>query len=132
MNTVSEVTTSRETSPSTAAAVRRRVQVPRVDVRESSDAFQIVADVPGVAADGVEVTVEENVLSVIARTSHEAPNGYRQVYGNGGPTEYRRAFHLSEKVAREGIAATLKNGTLILQVPKAREAQPRRISVQAA
>ena len=69
MNTVSEVTTSRETSPSTAAAVRRRVQVPRVDVRESSDAFQIVADVPGVAADGVEVTVEENVLSVICPRS---------------------------------------------------------------
>jgi HSP20 family molecular chaperone IbpA len=132
MNQAAEVTEGRSKTPATAESSRRLVHAPRVDVRETSDAFHVVADLPGVDQDGVEVTVERDVLSIVARTKREAPEGYRRVYGPPAATEYRRAFTLSEKIDRDGIQATLKLGRLSLTVPKAREALPRRISIQAA
>src|SRR6185369_8342636 len=98
----------------------------------TTDAFYVVADLPGVDQDGVEVTVEKDVLSIVGRTKREAPEGYQRVYGPAAATEYRRSFTLSEKIDRDGIQATLKLGRLSLTVTKVREAQPRRISVQAA
>jgi len=132
MNQATEVTEARPKTPAAAEFSRRVVHAPRVDVRETSDAFHVVADLPGVDQDGVEVTVEKDVLNIVARTKREVPEGYRRVYGSAAATEYRRAFTLSERIDRDGIQATLKLGTLRLTVPKAREALPRRISVQAA
>ncbi len=110
----------------------RIVHAPRVDVHESPDAFLVVVDLPGVTEQGLDVTVEKSTLTVSGKVDLHAPAGYRRLYGHEAPTEYRRAFTLSEAVDRDRIEASLRHGTLRLTLPKARAAQPRRIAVQAA
>jgi HSP20 family protein len=118
-------------TPVAAREGNRVVQVPRVDIREADAAYRVIADMPGVAPEGVEVTVERNVLTIVGRADRHAPEGYRQVYGGPLATEYRRVFTLGDRIDTQAIEATLKHGTLVLTLPKAREAQPRRIQVAA-
>ena len=133
MNETREMSEVRVATPAAAPRPTRRVvHVPRVDVRETADAFHVVADLPGVDHDSVAVTVEKDVLTIAAQAKPGAFEGYRRVYGPSPATGYRRVFTLSEKVDREGIEASLKNGTLRVTVPKAREAVPRKIAIQAA
>ncbi len=132
MNESREISEVRAETPVAPRQTRRVVHVPRVDVRETADAFHVVADLPGVDPNGVSVTVEKDVLSIAAQAKRGAFEGYRRVYGQIPATDYRRVFTLGEKVDRDGIAASLKNGTLRVTVPKAREAVPRKIAIQAA
>jgi HSP20 family molecular chaperone IbpA len=130
MNEVTRESSHEAAAPAVAQDKSRRVvQVPRVDIREGADAYRVVADLPGVGPEGVEATVERNVLTIIGRADREAPDGYRHVYGAPAPTEYRRVFTLSDRIDTTRIEASMKNGTLVLTLPKAVEAQPRRISV---
>ncbi|MBU6283552.1 Hsp20/alpha crystallin family protein [bacterium] len=110
----------------------RVVHVPRVDVAESKDSFLVVADLPGVSQEDVEVTVEKNVLTIAARAEARVPEGYEHRFGGRAPVEWRRSFTLGDAIDREAIAATMKNGILRLTLPKASRVLPRRISVRAA
>jgi HSP20 family molecular chaperone IbpA len=110
---------------------RRLVHVPRVDVSESKDAFLVVAELPGVGQDGVEITIEKNVLTIAAKAEARAPEGYQRLYGAEPAREYQRVFTLTDAVDRDAIRAAMKNGVLHLTLPKASESRPRRITVQA-
>ncbi|MFM7141455.1 MAG: Hsp20/alpha crystallin family protein [Alphaproteobacteria bacterium] len=115
-----------------AKARQRVVHVPRVDVAESKEAFLVVADLPGVAQENVDVTVEKNVLTISARAEARVPEGYEHRFGAEAPVEWRRSFTLGDAIDREAIGATMKNGILRLTLPKASRVLPRKISVQAA
>lgn len=133
MNTTNQVQDSAPTGAAANAPARPRVvRVPRVDVHESRDGFLVIADLPGVAQEGVEITVEKNVLTITARAEARAPEGYQRLHGAEPVEVYQRVFTLTDAVDREGITATMRNGTLRLALPKAREAKPRRIPVEAA
>jgi len=119
-------------SPAPEATRTRVVHVPRVDVAESKDSFLVVADLPGVAQENVDVTVEKNVLTISARAEERVPDGFRHRFGSPSPVEWRRSFTLGDAIDREAIAATMKNGILRLTLPKASRVLPRKISVQAA
>ncbi len=119
-------------SPRTESARGRVVHVLRVDVAESKDSFLVVADLPGVAQENVEVTVEKNVLTISARADARVPEGFAHRFGAESPIEWRRSFTLGDAIDREAIAATMKNGILRLTLPKASRVLPRKISVQAA
>ena len=110
----------------------RVVHAPRVDVAESKESFHVVADLPGVAQENVDVTVEKNVLTISARSEARIPEGYLHRFGGEAPVEWRRSFTLGDAIDREAIAATMKNGILRLTLPKASRVLPRRISVVAA
>lgn len=107
------------------------VLTPATDIHESEKEFVVVADLPGVRQDLVEVTLENRVLTISARSAVEEPAGKELIYREFGPAEYRRSFTLTGDVDRNGIVARIKNGVLRLTLPKAAEAQPRRIAVQA-
>lgn len=107
------------------------VLTPATDIHETDKEIVLVADLPGVRPDHLEVTLENRVLTISARTSVEEPAGKELIYREFGPAEYRRSFSLSDEVDRAGITARIKNGVLRLVLPKAAEAQPRRIAVQA-
>ena len=110
---------------------QRRLFVPRSDVYETDEAIVVVAEMPGVDRDNVEITLEKNVLTISGRVSDESPEGYRLVLNEYGSGDFERRFALSQTVDREGIAAEVKGGILTLTLPKAREAQPRRIEVKS-
>lgn len=135
MNQMSEARTAAEQpgrGPVSAVRARRAPQAPRVDVRETREAFEVVADLPGVDRDRIEVTVEKDVLTIVGRPHLEDPPASRRVYGRDPASEYRRVFTLGEAIDRDGIRASLERGVLRLTLPKARSVLPRKIQVRAA
>lgn len=107
---------------------RHPVLAPRADIVETETAFELIIDVPGVSADGVNVTYEDNVLTVHAAANDSAPNG-RFIVREYAVGDYRRTFRLGENIDRDNIAAELQHGVLRLTLPKTQQAQPRRINV---
>ena len=109
----------------------RPVYVPRVDIVETEDALEILADMPGVTRDGVEVTLEQRVLRIRGRAELPLPEGVAPLYLEYEPGDYERAFTLSEAVDPAGIEARVRGGVLRLRLPKAGPAKPQRIEVRA-
>lgn len=109
----------------------RRVFTPRADVFEAQDNIVVLADMPGVNENTVDITLEKNVLTINGFTSTQAEEGLRLIHCECPEGNYRRVFVLSEEVDRDGIQATVKNGVLKLILPKSSKAQARRIAVTA-
>jgi len=109
----------------------RQVFSPRTDVYETSEAIVVVADMPGVKEDSVELTLEKNVLTIQARVETPAREGYRLAYGEFAEGDYERSFALSEGVDQDKIEAAVKDGVLRLILPKAKETVARKIQVKA-
>lgn len=106
--------------------------VPAVDILEEGDTTVILADMPGVAPEDIDVTLERQVLTLTGRVKHHAPDGYRRLsteYREGG---YSRVFTLSDAVDQKKIRADVKNGVLRLELPRAAESKPKKIAVKAA
>jgi len=101
---------------------------PPVDIYETNEALHLVADMPGVAADGLEIDVREGVLTLLGR--QEPVDEGRVVYREFRPGSYYRRFNLSEAIDQEKIQAKLSNGVLEVKLPKVPKVQPRKIQVQ--
>ncbi len=97
----------------------RKVYVPRADIYETDDALVLVLDTPGVDEDSVDLTLERNVLTLHAHVEPERPEGYSLSYVEYAVGDYERAFTLSDEVDRGKIDAAVKNGVLIITLPKA-------------
>jgi HSP20 family molecular chaperone IbpA len=110
----------------------RPVFVPRVDIYETESGLVVVADLPGVSSEGLEVTLEKRVLSIYGRVEEEAPKGYSQVYREYAVGDFERQFTLSGDFDINGIEANLKYGVLHLAIPRAPEAAAKRIKVRSA
>ena len=105
---------------------------PAVDIFEKGDTTVILADMPGVAADGVDVTFERHILTLRGTVEPNAPEGYRRLSSEYREGDYLRVFTLSGEIDQAKINAEFKNGVLRLELPRAPEAQPKKISVKAA
>lgn len=119
-------------NPQTGEPTRnRRVFTPKADVFETEDSIVVLADMPGVNENSIDITLEKNVLTIHGYTTCQAQEGLRLVYCECPEGNYRRVFVLSEEVDREGIQATVKNGVLKLVLPKSTQARARKIAVTA-
>lgn len=96
----------------------RRAYVPAVDIIESESVAELVIDVPGVAENSVDLTIEKNVLTVSAIPADGVIAGKKLVYAEYGVGEYRRSFTLAEEIDKDHISASLKNGVLRIKLPK--------------
>ena len=103
--------------------------VPRVDIYDTETGLVVVADLPGVSPDGLEVTLEKRVLSIYGRVEDDAPEGYSQAYREYAVGDFERQFTLSGDFDINGIEANLKHGVLHLAIPRAPEAAAKRIKV---
>ena len=110
----------------------RPLYAPRVDIVESEDALEVLADMPGVTPESVEVTLEQGVLSVRGRADVSVPEGLAPLYLEYEPGDYERSFTLSDAVDPSGIEARVRGGVLHLRLPKAGSAKRQRIEVKAA
>ncbi len=125
-------TEKRQVAETGAERTRDRLAfVPRADVYETDEEIVVVADMPGVSADSVDITLEDNVLTINGYVEPEAPEGYNLVYAEYRVGDYLRAFRLSDQIDRDGIEATVKDGVLRLRLPKVMEARTRKIEVRA-
>jgi HSP20 family protein len=111
-----------------------RVWVPAIDVVEHKDAYVMYAELPGVDASQVDISFEQNVLTIrgTKRSAVETGNeGELRVYAAERVTgSFERSIRLPEFVDADKIGANFSNGLLTVTVPKAQAAQPRRIEIK--
>ncbi|MCM5679490.1 Hsp20/alpha crystallin family protein [Schlegelella sp. S2-27] len=107
-----------------------RAMVPRVDVLEDDTGITLLADLPGVPKEQLELKVEGDTLHIEGGMAPQLPEGLEPVYAEVRVPRYRRSFTLSRELDGARIEANLKNGVLELRIPKQEHAQPRRIEVQ--
>ena len=110
----------------------RPVFVPPADIYETKDNIVVLAEMPGVGPDGVDIMLERRVLTIRGRSAANEPGGYQRVYNEYADGDYERAFTLSENIDRDRIEAMLKDGVLHLVLPKAETARPRKIELKAS
>jgi len=106
-------------------------RVPAVDICETPDSLVLLADMPGVGEDGVEVSLEENTLSIIGRVATRMPEGAAEIHTEFEPQTFQRAFTLSNDVDLNAIEGKIKDGVLRLTLPKAPEAQVKTIPIES-
>lgn len=106
--------------------------VPAVDIFETPEELVLLADLPGVAPDGVDVHLEGDELTLEGRVGRADYEGLKPVYVEYGVGGYYRRFTLGEAIDRAGIKAQLRHGVLALKLPKAERARARRIAVDGA
>lgn len=105
------------------------VIAPHVDIYEADDGLVLLADMPGARDEDVNVSVDEEVLTIEARVSDGGPDGVEPVSREFEPRRYRRAFSLSRDIDRQRIAGKVEQGVLEIRLHKAPEAQVRRIPI---
>ena len=100
-----------------------------VDVTESEDEDVLTANIPGVEAEDVSVRLEDQIVSISADMSTEDEhNGYLVRERRVG--QYNRNLRLRSKLEHAKAKATVKNGVLILNIPKAAESKPQYVEVE--
>jgi HSP20 family protein len=127
---MSDVTTVRENNGSVAArAYQRRAVAPPVDVFENADELLIVADVPGVASDGINLQVENDTLTLQAKRPVEgetAPALVREY----DEVDFATTFRIPAGIDAAAIVAETKKGTLVVRLPKMAAAKARKVQVR--
>lgn len=106
--------------------------LPRVDVYEDKDGILLLADMPGVPKDKLELRVDNDTLTLEGEIAPDTPEGLEAIYAEVRLSRYRRAFSLSSELDTARIDAQLRDGVLNLRIPKHAYAQPRKIEVKVA
>lgn len=121
-----------DTAEGTEATRNRRLWRPRTDIAETPDGVTLAIEMPGVPADGVDVTLENRVLTIRGQSGTGAPDNLQPVHAEYAPGDFERAFTLSEDFDSDRIEAEMKNGVLTLRLPRAEAAKPQKIKVKAS
>jgi len=104
---------------------------PDVDIVERKNDIMVIADMPGIDEASVDITLENNVLSIYGKVNWDVPDKLKLLHGEYGIGDYQRVFTLSGDVNREKIEATVNNGVLKIILPKAEAAKTKKITVRA-
>jgi HSP20 family protein len=92
--------------------------IPRADIYEANDEIVVVADMPGVDADSVEVMLERNTLTINGYVKPLELPDYTLAYAEYREGDYQRSFSLSNEIDQSKIEAEMKDGVLHLHLPK--------------
>lgn len=104
---------------------------PRAWFSDEGNALCIRADVPGLGEKDITLTLHQDVVTLSGERKVKAPEGYQVHRAERGTYRFSRSFSLPVQVDAEKVTATVKNGVLTVQMPKAPQAQPRQITVKA-
>lgn len=118
---------SRETT-STPADVGPAVK-PVFEIKETAEAYGLTVYLPGVAKDGLELTLENQELRVVGRRTWTPPAGWTTVYRESVEAPFVLVLTHDNAIDADKIAAELKDGVLRASLPKAEALKPRKIAV---
>jgi HSP20 family protein len=104
---------------------------PNVDILENADELVLVADLPGVKADEVDIRFEHGELTIHGRAKPRYDEGTDFLLNEFGIGDFYRTFRVSEQVDGSRIHAEYHDGVLWLHLPKVEAVKPRKIAVQA-
>lgn len=125
---MNQMTQTAERPPQTGTQRMPAMAVPRANILENKDAYVLELEMPGVTKDGVEITVENNELTIIG---HRRDTEFKAeiVYRESRPLDYRRVFDLDPSIDTTRISAKVDQGVLTLTLPKAESVKPKKITV---
>ena len=107
------------------------VFTPKVDIWETEEDIQLVAEMPGVDEKNVDINLQDQTLTILGRVVPDEMKGYEKVYSEYHVGNYERSFTIAQDIDRDKIKATMKQGVLTLVLPKSESVKPRRIEVKA-
>jgi HSP20 family protein len=108
---------------------RRQTYIaPNVNIYETQDGYQLEAEMPGVAKGGLEVTLENNEITIIGRRGTDRIDG-DLLLRESQEADYRRVFELDPAIDTSKISARMDQGILRMTLPKSERVKPRKISV---
>ncbi|OPY01635.1 MAG: Spore protein SP21 [Syntrophorhabdus sp. PtaB.Bin047] len=108
-----------------------KVYNPDVDIMEGKDKIVVIADMPGVNETSVEVTLDDNVLTIYGKVDWKMPEQMKLLHAEYGIGDFQRIFTISGEINREKIQARVRNGVLRLVMPKNDVPKMRKIAVKA-
>jgi HSP20 family protein len=115
-------------APQTPAG-ERVLFTPPIDIYETEDGLVLIADLPGVSVQTLDLQVQDNKLTLLGRVPSLAPANARLLHKEFEEGDFLRSFILSENVDHERVTARLNNGVLEVVLPHAAKTVPRRIQV---
>jgi HSP20 family protein len=124
-----QVQQKREIEKKQESTVPARVYVPVTDIFETEAALMLALEMPGVDRDNVNVKLESGVLTIEGEIDFGKYQGLLPVYTEYNVGNYARNFQLSNDIDQDRISAELKDGVVMLTLPKAEKAKPRKIKV---
>ncbi len=110
-------------------AVNHYVYTPKVDIWETEAGFNLEVEMPGVDQQGVNVNLEDGILSIIGRIQPKDSDNYEKVYTEYDEGNYERQFQISEIIEEDKIQASIKDGVLEISLPKKEAVKPKQIKV---
>ena len=118
---------TRESSKSDRGQAEQFI-TPPASVTEIADGYMLEIEMPGVKKDGLEISVENNELTIIGRRSLPAVEG-TLIHRESRPENFRRAFEIDPSIDADKISAKIDQGLVTLTLPKAEHVKPRKITV---
>ncbi len=100
-----------------------------IDIYQTDEGLVLVADLPGVTTDTLELQVQDNKLTIFGRVAPVAPSDATLLHQEYEQGDFLRSFILSDEVDYDRITAKLNNGVLEVCLPRMPQAEPRRIQV---
>jgi HSP20 family protein len=122
------------TTPESTEVQKREPELvlrPPVDIFENAEGITVLADMPGVSRDRLNIEVDKDMLLVEGDAKISMPEGMEALYADVRSTRYRRSFALSSELQTDAVDASLKDGVLSIRIPKRAELRPRKIEVRA-
>jgi HSP20 family protein len=107
------------------------VFTPPTDIVEDPKGVRLLLDMPGADPDSLDVTLDQRVLRISARSVSSAPEGYALVHAEYRDGNYERSFTVSEPIETAKIEAVFRDGVLELELPKMAPSPAAKISVKA-
>jgi HSP20 family protein len=101
---------------------------PSASLMETGDGYTLEMEMPGVNKDGLEISVDNNELTIIGRRSPRQIEG-TLIHRESRPETFRRMFELDPSIDSEKISARIEQGVVTLSLPKAEHVKPRKITV---
>ena len=124
--------TKKQSDSDSEIASREAAMLPPVDVIEDASGITLLADLPGVSKDTLNLQLEADSLTIEGEVALDTPEGMESGHAEIRLPRYRRVFTLSKELDSEKASAEFKQGVLKLRIPKAEHVQPRKIEIKVA
>lgn len=109
---------------------KERSFAPLVDIYETEEDYILIANMPGVSKENVQVKFEEDSLHIFGKINYEESLNRKYILNENGIGHYYRRFKLSDSIDESGIEANLNNGQLVVKLPKHERIKPRTINIR--
>lgn len=123
-------TLTRDTAAADGAGNEAEFTVkPAYEIKETPEAWGLTVHLPGVTKEGLDLTAQENLVTIRGRRSWRQPESWTALYRESVDAPYALTIEHDNTVKADGIHAELKDGVLRVSLPKAEAAKPRKIAI---